>query len=377
MPFRQTVFISYAREDFEAALEIFEYLKSIGVEPWMDKKNLIGGEDWESAINRAVRKCDFFLFCASEKSASKRGAVQKEIKLALAIWREKLEDDIYFIPVRLQPCELPESISRFQWIDYFEKDAKGRIHNSIVSGAQRHQSDQIVLPLQFQTRTLKDNNNNKWDVTIEFPEFLPANAVGIPEINSALSVFANQSKAKFVAQFGDYDFLGERMPFHLHISFSVTLVAYHLISVRFSEGIYTGGAHPNYYTRTFNFVRDPWYEFDIEYLAANDKFYEFFKTISDACIDDIIRQRVQANSDWVETKLPSLASIPEQDSWLRRGASPDPKNFGNFCLEPDSLLFVFDPYHVGSYAEGRSEVRLSLKIIGPYIRPNFLAKLQL
>jgi hypothetical protein len=376
MPSKPTAFISYAREDYDTALELFEYLESIGVEPWMDKKRLIGGEDWDRAINRAVRECDFFLFCASPQSVNKRGAVQREIKLALDLWREKLEDDIYFIPVRLKQCDLPKSISRFQWIDYFEEDARTRIQHSIATGTQRHQTEPTVLPLEIHTRTLRNENEGKWYVNFAYPEFLPADAVGIPEVNSVLSVFANRARSRFVTQFGETDFHDERMPYFLDVSYSVTLVSYHLISVRFDEGIYTGGAHPNYHTRTFNFIRDPWYEFDIDYLPADKKYTEFFKGLSGLCVEDISQQRLRSDPAWTESRLPQVGAVQtDQDSWLRTGAGPDSKNFANFCIDPDCFTFVFDPYQVGSYAEGRSVVRIPITLLAGYLRPDLVARL--
>jgi hypothetical protein len=65
----------------------------------MDKKDILPGERWKSSIRKAVRDSDFFLACLSANSINKRGWIQKEIKDALDIWQEKLEDDIYLIPV--------------------------------------------------------------------------------------------------------------------------------------------------------------------------------------------------------------------------------------------------------------------------------------
>src|SRR5260370_33961960 len=173
------VFISYAREDFDSAVEIYESLEQLGFQPWMDKKNLMGGEDWDRAITLAVRKADFFLFCASSRSVNKRGAVQREIRLALEMWREKLDDDIYFLPVRLEECEMPDSIRRFQWIDYFGPNSLGSIRSSIVSGLERRKTADVTAPVRVVTRTLRGEKKEQWSVSFAYPEFLPAHAVGI------------------------------------------------------------------------------------------------------------------------------------------------------------------------------------------------------
>ncbi|NIO68956.1 MAG: TIR domain-containing protein [Anaerolineae bacterium] len=43
------------------------------------------GEKWELAIQKAIRRSDFFLVCLSANSIDKRGWIQKEIKQVLDI----------------------------------------------------------------------------------------------------------------------------------------------------------------------------------------------------------------------------------------------------------------------------------------------------
>lgn len=116
------VFLSYARAD-EAKVEyLYQQLNDLGFTPWMDKKDILPGELFESSIDKAIRRSDFFLVCLSTKSANKRGFLQREIKTALDIWQEKLESDIYLIPVRLEDCEVPDSLRNFQWANLFEEE---------------------------------------------------------------------------------------------------------------------------------------------------------------------------------------------------------------------------------------------------------------
>ena len=91
---RVQIFLSYAREDKEQVENLYQRLSSTGLKPWMDTKDILPGEIWETCIRRAVRNSDFFLACLSTNSVGKRGFVQKEIRDALNIWQEKLEDDI-------------------------------------------------------------------------------------------------------------------------------------------------------------------------------------------------------------------------------------------------------------------------------------------
>jgi hypothetical protein len=131
------IFLSYDREDEEEVEKLYQKLSDAGFKPWMDKKDLLPGERWKSCIQKAIRRSDFFLACLSVHSVSKRGYLQKEIKDALNIWQEKLEDDIYLIPARLKDCEVPERLCDFQWVDLFEEDGWTRLVKAIQEGMKR------------------------------------------------------------------------------------------------------------------------------------------------------------------------------------------------------------------------------------------------
>jgi hypothetical protein len=107
------IFISYARDDAEQVSEIYHRLKAVGFEPWIDSEDLLPGVKWKGAIIKAVREADLFLLCVSSRSRNREGFIQRELKIALDQLEEKTSDHIYFIPVRLEECELPEK-ARFR-----------------------------------------------------------------------------------------------------------------------------------------------------------------------------------------------------------------------------------------------------------------------
>lgn len=130
------IFLSYAREDQELVEKLYERLISIGFKPWMDVKDILPGEIWMESIHSAIQKSDFFLACLSPHSVSKRGVLQKEFKSALDIWPGMLKGDIYFIPVRLTDCVVPESMCDFQWVDLFAKDGFMRLEKALKRGVE-------------------------------------------------------------------------------------------------------------------------------------------------------------------------------------------------------------------------------------------------
>ncbi|MDB6115574.1 MAG: Tetratricopeptide repeat protein, partial [Lacunisphaera sp.] len=55
------MFLSYAREDAEAARRIAEALRGFGVEVWFDLSELRGGDAWDAKIRRQIRECTLFI----------------------------------------------------------------------------------------------------------------------------------------------------------------------------------------------------------------------------------------------------------------------------------------------------------------------------
>lgn len=114
------IFLSYAREDAEAAQRLCRDLRSHCRTVWFDQDSILPGERWRLAVARAIKEADYFLALLSDVSVGKRGTVQAEIKWALEVLEELPEDKVYLIPARLEPCE-PSSprIRELQWVDLF------------------------------------------------------------------------------------------------------------------------------------------------------------------------------------------------------------------------------------------------------------------
>jgi MinD-like ATPase involved in chromosome partitioning or flagellar assembly len=126
-----TVFISYAREDETQVRTLYRALIDAGFKAWLDKENLHGGEDWERVIEERIEQSDLVLVCLSKVAVTKRGFVQREIKKTLELVDLQPEGAVYLIPVRLDDCEIPRSLGRFNCIDLFEEGGRARLEDSI------------------------------------------------------------------------------------------------------------------------------------------------------------------------------------------------------------------------------------------------------
>ena len=117
------IFISYAREDEKAAIRLYNDLKNSNfpIQPWIDKEDLLPGQDFNREITNLIHKCTFFIPLFSSISVKKRGYMQKEFKRAIDTLEEIPPDDIFVIPVRLNECEIPyEELRKFHYQDFFQ-----------------------------------------------------------------------------------------------------------------------------------------------------------------------------------------------------------------------------------------------------------------
>lgn len=132
------IFLSYAREDLAEVLRLRLRLQRVGYRPWIDVFDICGGERWFDAIQDAIRSSHLFIACISSNSVSKRGVLQRELRLALETRDGLLDRDIFLLPLRLDETELPQSLQNVQWIDYSNPSAGWqRLCEAIEEGMRR------------------------------------------------------------------------------------------------------------------------------------------------------------------------------------------------------------------------------------------------
>lgn len=133
------IFISYARKDKAVVDKLYSGLASAGFQPWMDTEDLLPGQDWSRILRKTIKESHLFIFCISHNSVDKRGFIQREIKEALDVISEKLDDDIFIIPVRLvASCEdMPDSIRKYHRVDLFEENGFEKLRQAIAFQAGR------------------------------------------------------------------------------------------------------------------------------------------------------------------------------------------------------------------------------------------------
>jgi hypothetical protein len=70
---RGKVFLCHSKLDKIAVRELWGQLLERGIQPWFDEEDLVGGENWELAIKKAVQTSHAILVFLSRKSVTTPG----------------------------------------------------------------------------------------------------------------------------------------------------------------------------------------------------------------------------------------------------------------------------------------------------------------
>jgi hypothetical protein len=117
------VFLCHSKRDKPKVRELYSRLLGEGnIEPWLDEKNILAGQDWGLEIENAVKATHCVLVCLSASTVGAAGYVHKEILFALDVADRQPEGTIFLIPAKFDECEVPSRLSRYQWVNLFEED---------------------------------------------------------------------------------------------------------------------------------------------------------------------------------------------------------------------------------------------------------------
>lgn len=125
------IFLCHSSNDKPKVRELYKQLRRDGFKPWLDEEDLLPGQDWQQEIPNAVRKSDIVLVCLSKSSVNKIGYIQKEIKYALDVADEQPDGAIFLIPVKLEECEVPPRLKKWQWVNLFNDNGYQRLIRSL------------------------------------------------------------------------------------------------------------------------------------------------------------------------------------------------------------------------------------------------------
>ena len=125
------IFLLHARSDEKVVARLYKRLGKAGANVWLDQKNLLPGQDWQSEIHQAISSSDIAIVCLSKRFNKQGGYRHEELKIALEKANRLPDGMIFIIPVRLERCETPESLRRWQRVDLFESNGYKELLNAL------------------------------------------------------------------------------------------------------------------------------------------------------------------------------------------------------------------------------------------------------
>lgn len=128
------IFLCYSIIDNEIAYELYNQLSELPwINVWIDKENLLGGQNKVIEVEKAIRNADVVLVCVSKNWTTKQGSIHRELRLMLDFALDIPEGEIYIIPLRLETCELPLRLQHLKAVDYFGDDKDGAYKRLLAS----------------------------------------------------------------------------------------------------------------------------------------------------------------------------------------------------------------------------------------------------
>jgi hypothetical protein len=132
------VFLCHSSNDKPAVRELYKQLKAEPwIQPWLDEEEIYPGADWNFEIEKAVEASDAILVCLTNGSITKEGYIQRELRVVLDFADYKPEGTLYIIPVRLEECEPPRRLRKWQYADYFAGQRERAFQRLLVSLKRR------------------------------------------------------------------------------------------------------------------------------------------------------------------------------------------------------------------------------------------------
>ena len=181
-------FVSYVRDDADRMDAICAQLHAAGVTLWRDLENLVPGTRWRQSIRDAIRSGGAFIaFFSASSERRDRSYMRAEILEAAEELRTRPRDRPWFIPVRLDRCEMPaleigggEVLSDLHYIDVFDPGDGAAIARLVLA------INTAMLRPDVQAQTAPDRASpSEAGRVSDRPDIAESKAVELPPADSA------------------------------------------------------------------------------------------------------------------------------------------------------------------------------------------------
>jgi hypothetical protein len=352
------VFISYAKEDYTFAEKLYDFLKDSNFKPWLDKKEILPGQDWNYILRKSLREANYIILLLSHTSVQKRGYVQREFKLALEYYEEKLEDDIYLIPLKIDDCEIPERLNKFQWVEYNSEDCFNLVFSSLCLQRDKYESferKQIASKETFAYQEIKEEfeygNKTKFELIANYIQFTDESIPSLVEVNAMIKGtyidFITNSRRNFLEITGEVKDI-DGIDWYYELSLTPNMISKSVISINENFYCYTGGAHGIGVIKGLNLHINPTFSIVIQDLFEyedNDKVLNF---ISNFCYLELQKKYNEST----ETPEEEIQLQTKETLFWEGSLLPEWEKYESYFITKTGIEIIFNPYSVSSYAFG-------------------------
>jgi hypothetical protein len=375
------IFISYTVADRDRVIPIYEFLVGNGYSnTWIDCKKILPGQPWDFEIKRNLRKSQIVIIFLSNNSISKRGYVQREIKIATSYLEEKLQDDIYIVPIKLdEDVEIPDSLHEIQYLNISTNDSLYLLKQALDTQRDKlcfepNNTAQNIDEIFSVRKVIKE----KWeglpgyDVGYSWPFFQSTRCPNILEISKIIegdllkslhSYRTNklEQMPTFFSWSQDEFMRTNSFDAHYEDIFHVN----NFISITYSVSWYgAGAAHPNYHFETYNFLLNPLIRIDdIESCFDNSElaFNEVIAFVRKSLMEETYYE-VDPDGNPIGEPITTLT-----EEWIIQGTEKW-ADLNAFGFSEEGLFINFAPYQVGPYAAGAFTVKIPYAFISKYLK---------
>ena len=213
------------------------------------------------------------------------------------------------------------------------------------------------------TKQIKETNKKLvYDISAQYPEITGPGNTNFDKFNQLVRGSVLKKVAGFKKEMQprpDEEPRPENsMGSDLDISYKIELAQDDLVSVSFSiSSYYQGAAHPNSFSEVVNYDLKNGKQLKLADLFKPDA--KYLQAISSYCIDDL---KKQSNAKGADGML--------DESSIKSGAAPSPKNYQSWTITRKGLGINFDAYQVGPYAAGPQFVTVPYSLIKDLISPD-------
>ena len=140
------IFISYAKEDIKAVINLYKGLTERGLRPWFDKNEIRAGDDWEPKTLGKIRRCELFLAIISRNTLGSRGSryFKKEWNCAWERGTSYFPHEHFFIPVVIDETDQGEApVDDFLLAKQWERLPGGQVNETFAAHLREIIADRV------------------------------------------------------------------------------------------------------------------------------------------------------------------------------------------------------------------------------------------